>query len=303
MAADWIKMRIWLRKDPKLIRMADLISTDRYFMRWLTDPVQQGCKDTAYEHVSPAVTRCLCVTALLEIWGTAREQGRRENEDLIVDCCDSRTVDEVADIPGIGGAMVKVGWLVERDDESALFPKFFQEKELISERLRSRKAENQAAYRQRQRQQSDNGAVTRVTGRVTESDHRGEERRGEKRRTTTTPLSPASTNGQGGGGDGIDWTKAKATANEIIRYLGIAAPKDGKYRRLIVQAAALEATPALGTQWIEDANEDTRLAKPNRPWQYWAACLRSGAEARGVKLDTLLAGLTVPAEFLTKGKS
>ena len=121
--------------------------------------------------------------------------------------------------------------------------------------------------------------------------------------STPPPPTPASQNGQGGGDGGgveIDWTKAKATANATCKALGISAPKEGKYRRLILQAAALVDT--IGQQWLDDAVEDTRLAKPNKPWQYWAACLRSGAENRGVKLEALLTTLNVPAEFLTKEK-
>ena len=130
-----------------------------------------------------------------------------------------------------------------------------------------------------------------------------EKRREEKRRIPPPPPTPASQNGQGGGDGGgveIDWTKAKATANATCKALGISAPKEGKYRRLVIQAAAL--ADSLGQQWLDDANEDTRLAKPQRPWQYWAACLRTGAENRGIKLDAVLATLSVPAEYLTKEK-
>ena len=130
-----------------------------------------------------------------------------------------------------------------------------------------------------------------------------EERRVEYSTLPPPPPTPASTNGQGGGDGGgleIDWGKAKATANTIIRAIGVPAPKEGKYRRLILQAAAL--VPRIGQDWLDDAVEDTRLARPNKPWQYWAACLRSGTEARGVNLDALLAHLPVPAEYLTKEK-
>jgi hypothetical protein len=144
--------------------------------------------------------------------------------------------------------------------------------------------------------------VTRYRERVTQ-EALPEKRREEKRRTTTTPLSPASTNGQGGDGGGmeIDWGRAKARANEVCKSLGVPAPKEGKYRRLILQAAALaDGNHGLGAEWLADANEDTRLAKPNKPWQYWAACLRTGAENRGVALGPLLAGLKVPAELREK---
>jgi len=77
MAGDWIKMRVWLSRDPRVITMADFLSSERQFMNWLTDPVQQSCKESVYEHVTRNVTVALCVSALLVIWGTAREQGDR----------------------------------------------------------------------------------------------------------------------------------------------------------------------------------------------------------------------------------
>ena len=77
MAGDWIKMRVWIARDPKVIQMADWIAEQREFMDWLTDPVRHSCNVTAYEHVTRNVTTALCVTGLLVTWGTARERGDR----------------------------------------------------------------------------------------------------------------------------------------------------------------------------------------------------------------------------------
>lgn len=165
MAGDWIKMRVWLRRDPKVIRMADLLAVDREFMNWLTDPVRRSCADSAYEHVTSDVTRALCVTSLLEVWGTAREQGQRVGEDLVLEKCSLSTLDDIAGIPGIGEAMRGVEWAQETESDQVVFPKFFADKQTPDERHRSTGAERQARYRDRRRNARDAEGVTGdVTG-------------------------------------------------------------------------------------------------------------------------------------------
>lgn len=164
-AGDWIKMRVWLRRDPRVISMADFLSRERRFMDWLTDPVRKTCNESAYEHVTRNVTVALCVTSLLEIWGTAREQGRREDDDLVVDSCSAETLESVCDVPCIGHAMRSVGWLIEQENGSCVFPKFFADKESPHDKHRSNGAERQARYRNKKRNKSD--VTSNVTGDVT----------------------------------------------------------------------------------------------------------------------------------------
>lgn len=121
--------------------------------------------------------------------------------------------------------------------------------------------------------------------------------------TSASATASDGQNGGGGGGGTTDWSRAKATANRICRTLGLSAPKEGKYRRLIIQAAALADRDDLGQRWLDEAIEDTRLAKPTKPWQYWAACLRTGAENHGFKLDSILATMKVPDEFNQKAET
>jgi hypothetical protein len=151
MAGDWIRMRVWLSRDPKVIRMADWLAGQRDFMNWLTDPVQQSCRETAYEHVTRNVTVALCVTGLLVIWGTAREQGDRDGDDLILDQCDAETLSAVADIPAFGRAMVEVGWIRELEDGRTVFPKFFKDHESPEDRHRRQNADRQARHRREEK--------------------------------------------------------------------------------------------------------------------------------------------------------
>lgn len=155
MAGDWIKMRVWLSRDPRVITMADFLAGDRSFMSWLTDPVQRTCKDNAYEHVTRNVTVALCVSSLLIVWGTAREQGDRENDDLVLTHTRLCTLDAMCDIPSFGDAMAFVGWAIEREDGAVVFPKFFRENESPDERHKRQNAERQARYRDKQSRESN----------------------------------------------------------------------------------------------------------------------------------------------------
>lgn len=204
-AGDWIKMRVWLRRDPKVIRMSDTISLNRDFMNWLTDPVRKSCSASAYDYVTSDVTRALCVTGLLEVWGTAREQGNRNGDDLVVSHSDISTIDDICGIPGFGKAMANVGWVTESKPSMLIFHKFFTEKGSPSERFRSSAAERQARYRHKKRYISDvtgdvTGDVTDgVTGDVTGDVTVTVEKRREEKSIKTTPLPPKG--GVGGWSD------------------------------------------------------------------------------------------------------
>lgn len=140
-------MRVWLARDPRVIRMADHIARQRGFMDWLTDPVHKTCDRTAHEHVTRNVTVALCVTGLLVTWGSAREQGDRENDDLVLAHTDLSTLDAMTDMPSFGASMCAVGWAVERDDGYLVFPKFFKENESPDEKHKRQNAKRQATFR------------------------------------------------------------------------------------------------------------------------------------------------------------
>lgn len=158
MAGDWIKMRVWLCRDPRVIRMADHLAGDRCFMNWLTDPVRKHCDQSAYEHVTRNVITALCVTGLLVTWGTAREQGDRDGDDLVLNHADLYTLDAMTDLPGFGEAMESVGWVCCKGDDSICFPKFFKENESPEEKHKRQNAERQARHR------AKSNAIVYVTG-------------------------------------------------------------------------------------------------------------------------------------------
>jgi|GEM_PF-1239240 hypothetical protein len=148
MAGDWIPMRVWLRRDPRVIALADYLAGCRSFMNWLTDPVQRTCSKTAYEHVDTSVTLSVTIAGLLQVWGVAREQGYASGYDLVLDCAGLGSLDVLAEVPCFGEAMEKVGWAKETDDGRVVFPKFFRNN-VPNEDLRRRR---DAIRKQRQRQ-------------------------------------------------------------------------------------------------------------------------------------------------------
>lgn len=189
MAGDWIKMRVWLSRDPKVIRMADVLASDRVFMEWLTNPVRQRCVNSAYEHVTRNVTVALCVTALLVTWGSAREQGDRVGDDLVLAHCDFETLDAMTDLPGFGAALGSVGWASEQQDGSILFPKFFKDNESPDDRHKRQNAERQARHRQKLAEESN--AKSNVADNVTHNVTVTTEKRREEKSKSTVATRPA----------------------------------------------------------------------------------------------------------------
>ena len=176
MANDWIKMRVWLSKDPRVITMADYLSVEREFMDWLTDPARSTCDSCAYEYVTRNVIVALCVTGLLITWGTAREQGDRYEDDLILHHAYKETLDTITDIPCFGSAMAHVGWLVDTEEGFITFPKFFKDNESPDDKHKRQNAERQARYREKTSRESN--VTDNVISNVTVT-HREEKRREE----------------------------------------------------------------------------------------------------------------------------
>lgn len=188
MAGDWIKMRVSLAKDPRVIAMADHLAGNRSFIDWLCDPVRASCKESAYEHVTRNVTVAVTVSALLQVWGIANEAGKPENEDLLL--CHTRIdyLDEVCGVPGFGEAMEFVEWAVEEMDggkSRVRLPKFLINNTPAEDRAKKANAERQRRFRER------NNATGNVESNVTDNvtvTHREEKRREEKEEKQSVPV-------------------------------------------------------------------------------------------------------------------
>ncbi len=314
MAAPWVPIRVDLARDPKVIRMADYLLRDPEFIAWLAPAIpsaggkiiaapnflewkngdEQPATVGRYGSVTRYVTRALCVTGLVTVWGNARENGNRENHDLVVDHCDIESLEAIAEIPNFGRAMAFVEWVEQYGVDAVCFPKFFQEKESPSNRFRSTNAERQARYRERQRSRIvPEGGVTRnvtgalrVTSRVT-----GEERRGEESKDTSPnlkiskgerPRGRALANGDELGNANHpsnqspknskakkerprkltpeEWEEAVTIAERLAKFI---PPQSDEDRRAWFRYAAL-AVRTFGEDWIADAIEAVRHAKERK---------------------------------------
>ena len=216
MAGDWIKLRVWLHRDPKVIRMASHLIDCERFRQWLA---AGGLTLTENSNVTRNVTVSLCVTGLGVTWGTAREQGDCVDDDLVVSHCDLNTLDAITDIPGFGAAMAFVGWAIEREDGALVFPKFFRDNVSPDEKHKSQNAQRQARYREKKAEKSN---VTRnVTRNVTVTDR--EEKRREEIIKGEYPLNnPPTTVSQNAGfphdnqGDPLSEQRPSDEAAEIL---------------------------------------------------------------------------------------
>ena len=174
---EWIKMRVDLYRNPKVIAMADL----------LTNP--GGDLVRSVEHmmqcdmcVTRNVMRNAVVGALVTVWGVVRRHGHRDGDDARLESSALGVIDDVADMPGFGAAMAQVGWVVD-SAQGLVFAGFYAQHNVDpKEKSDQKNRERQRRYRERH-----SNAKSNVTGNVTVT-HRGEGD-GEKRREEI-PSSP-----------------------------------------------------------------------------------------------------------------
>jgi len=209
MAGDWIKMRVCITRDPKVLAMTDYLAEQREFMDWLTDPVREKCDVTCYEHVTRNVTRCVTVVALLQVWGMANEVGHPENDDIVLRHATLDRLDEIADVPCFGAAMASVGWAIEEQTASGSlqvrFPNFLTHNVPVEDRQRTGAALRQRRFRERHRQDGPQNApgeeeepTSPVTLRVTLQSNAREEKRRVGDESPTTPLARSRENAASG---------------------------------------------------------------------------------------------------------
>jgi len=189
MAGDWIKMRTDLYRDPKVCVMADaLLAADGDLARH----VDQHCQRAMA--VTRNVTRNATVGALVSVWGVMRLRGKRQDDDLVCRGVKACVLDDIADLPGFGDAMLGVGWAIETP-EGLVFPNFFGDYNADpTAGAASSSAERQRRYRERQKERAGakSDAARNVTRDVTVT-HREEKRREEKEEqgALRAPSAPA----------------------------------------------------------------------------------------------------------------
>lgn len=192
MAADWIKMRVDLYRDPKVCVIADQLMDPHGDLACYVSQLTQ--RDMS---VTRNVTRNVTVGALVTVWGVMRQRGKRRESDLICHGVRLGVVDDVADLPGFGAAMASVGW-VEQSEEGIVFPGFFDEYNVDpQEKQASSAADRQRRYREKGKNMCAKSDVTRDVTRDVTVTHRVEkekeiEKREEEAGIAAASLSPAT---------------------------------------------------------------------------------------------------------------
>lgn len=178
MAGDWIKMRVGLRRDPKVLAIARHLAGSTKFQNYCGDPIQRCVTECVTEIVTfPIVTR-VTVASLLELWGALNESVNDENE---VPCMALSDIDDIADLPGLGEALEWVGWVevIDPDDErkGLRFNNFREHNTPAKDRKQAKTdAERAREYRQRKKaQEQESASVTNVTKRHAREEKRREE--------------------------------------------------------------------------------------------------------------------------------
>ena len=185
MPRDWIKMRTDLYRDPKVIKMAKILSSE-------SSPTSQDmtvsnrCDMSVTSNVMRNVMRNATVGCLVTVWGVARQEGRIDGDDLVLEGITIDVLDEIAELAGFGQALTAVGWAVE-SHEGLRMPRFFEENNEPPPRKAKSNAERQREYRERQKSKKQTGktAPKKTVTKSNESNDRGEERRGEESVTHT----------------------------------------------------------------------------------------------------------------------
>ncbi|WP_312041097.1 DnaT-like ssDNA-binding domain-containing protein [Pantoea eucalypti] len=154
MDGNWLKMSASLKTHPKVNEIAALLESPPDGGAEVD--VTVGGQRSAL--LTRNVTRCITVTALLSIWGAAKEyasNGVFRNVDLSY-------LDVLAEFSGFGEAMAAVGWAVYDANEHCVILKTDNDDGVVVASKKSSAAERQRRYRERKRaQKSVTQGVTR----------------------------------------------------------------------------------------------------------------------------------------------
>lgn len=235
MAGDWIKMRPSLLTNPKVNGIARILEGEREVSRVLST----GFSGAMSVIVTRNVMRNVTVSCLLTVWGAANEHttnGTFSNADL-------SDIDDMVGIPGFGGAMQSVGWLIHDEDACTVtLPNFNEYNTCGKDRPAEKNRERQQRYRDKK------AAERNVTNDVTNND-REEKRREEKKEQKHTPIPPkGAPTGFAEFWSAYPLKKAKATAEKAWAKLKPSGD---------LQAAILSAIAAhkLSADWQRDGGQ------------------------------------------------
>lgn len=287
MANDWIKMRTDLYRDPRICIIADfLLDESGALSRHVSHAEMRDMT------VTRNVTRNAAVGALVSIWGVMRHRGKRVGDDLVVSMASATVVDDIADLPGIGEALVVVGWMQETEG-GLVFPRFFEEFNTEPDAdLKAKNAERQRRFRE------NRNALRNVTDALQSNDR--EEKRREEKETSTSVVGVV----------GLEETSPIVVRESdrpelaedfarIVSIVGVAKSpaQKAKDRELFFKAAVL-SRHSLGRDWLEDAlqsaGDKIRAGDINNKRALFFGICRQLATDRGKYFERELKRVQVP---------
>ena len=220
-------MRSNLARDPKVIAMARFLSEDDSFC----DAFFASRHKSVTLRVTLRVVTSVTVASLLEVWGALNESVNSSGEMPMMAIDD---VDIIADVPGLGRAMLHVGWLEQMEGGGLMFPNFAEHNSPQKGRKKaSSDAERARRYRERKKEKKE--TVTNVTA-VT-----GEKRREEKSiRIETNVSCPVEPDGE----QDLPSFDSSQESHQIE-----SAPPQKPARAKPSKPAGLDSTPILRQLW------------------------------------------------------
>lgn len=187
MAGDWVKMKTDLYRHPKVLVITDLLMDPGSDLSQYVN--QNAQRDMT---VTRNIMRNVTVGALVSVWGVLRHRGTRNDDDLVVSGCSVSIMDDIADIPGFGDAMVTAEWAVSVDD-GFILPRFFVEMNVDpDEERRAKDAERQRRFRAKNKSNSNVTDNVTVTSQCHIEKSREEKSREDKRLKEYTPARAES---------------------------------------------------------------------------------------------------------------
>lgn len=241
--ADWIKVRVALRRNPKVVAIARLLASDTEFRgRFLAVTDRHESSRIVTNEIVTRVTVC----ALVELWGALNEVLSSECEAPFMTLDD---IDEIVGVPSFGRAMASVGWVVESCDKGLQFPNFHEHNTPQAARPQAKtQAERAKEYRDRKAAEARHDSSRGVTQR------RGEERREDIKTSTSIAdldadedFSPIETQDD-------ERQELAKECERVRRIIGSSASdKQRRQDRELIFKAVVLSRRVFGPEFLEDA--------------------------------------------------
>lgn len=274
MAGDWIKMRVNLVSHPKVLAIAEILSSNGDYQEWSTMagfvPAIGGSRDD-YERdfqASLRVTRYVTVCALLRFWGYANEHAK----DEFIGSLRLHDIDDVVQVPGFGAALQAIGW-AEYDSErrGLALPNFNEYNTSGNERSAGAKSAAQRQKEYRERKKSLESDVTRDGESDVTSNRREEKRREEKKDKETPP---------GFAEFWQEYPNHAAKANAVKAWVKVAI---AMHPEIMMAVQLQKHSPAWlkdggqyvphAATWLNGKRWEDQVAEPGRSADIWAGAV------------------------------